>query len=61
LGSDPERLTNNNQAQNKQFSDATKGLTKEQKREVHNAITGKNMNYHEIKAIADQVKNGTYY
>lgn len=49
-----------NQAQNKQFNDATRGLTAAQKRTVHEAITGQNMNYHEIKEIADAVKAGTW-
>ena len=44
----------NNQAQNKQVSDIVRelGLTKGQRRKLHDAITGQDYGYHEIKAIA---------
>ncbi|MFW7382196.1 MAG: Hint domain-containing protein [Oligoflexus sp.] len=47
-----------NAAQNKQFSDATRGLTKDEKRRVHDEISGCNLDYHEIKRIADEIKRG---
>ena len=37
-----------NQAQNKQFRDATKGLTKDQKRALHNEISGEGLGFHDI-------------
>ncbi|SSC10987.1 hypothetical protein, partial [thiotrophic endosymbiont of Bathymodiolus puteoserpentis (Logatchev)] len=46
-----------NKRQNKQFADATRGLTKNQKKIVHRRISGKNHSYQEIKKIAEQVKN----
>ncbi|SMN17377.1 Hemagglutinin/hemolysin-related protein [uncultured Candidatus Thioglobus sp.] len=46
-----------NKRQNKQFSDAIRGLTKDQKKIVHRKISGKNKNYQEIKEIANQVRN----
>ena len=42
----------NNQSQNKQFKDATRGLDKGQKRAIHDEITGKGLGYHEIEEIA---------
>jgi len=48
----------NNQAQNKQFKDATSGLDKAQKRKVHDEISGQNLSFDEIKQVADDVKNG---
>jgi RHS repeat-associated protein len=48
----------NNQAQNKAFNDATRGLTQDQKRQVHDEITGQNLGYNDIKAIADEIKKG---
>jgi hypothetical protein len=46
-----------NQRQNKQFRDATRGLSEKQKTIVHRKISGKNKSYQEIKEIAGQVKN----
>ena len=41
------------------FRDATQGLSKGQKRIVHEQITGRNLSYQEIKEIAKEVvKNG---
>jgi hypothetical protein len=51
----------NNQAQNKQFRSivAELGLSKEQARGLHDEITGQNLGYHEIRAIAiDMFGNG---
>lgn len=48
----------NNKAQNKQFADATRGLTKAQKRKIHDMISGQNYSYHEIKALANAMKRG---
>jgi len=42
----------NNQSQNRQFKDATRGLDKGQKRAIHDEITGKGLGYHEIEEIA---------
>ena len=40
-----------NRAQNKQFRDATNGLTPDQQRIVHNKITKKGLGYHDIKVV----------
>ena len=50
----------NNQAQNKQARDAANkhGLSKEQKRKLHDEITGQNYGYREIEEIARRIKNG---
>ena len=45
----------NNQAQNKQFRDATRGLSKDQKRKLHEQITGQNLSFKEIKELADEM------
>ena len=50
----------NNQAQNRVFRHATRGLNKAQKRTVHDIITGGNYTYHEILEIAEAVKNGNW-
>ena len=44
-----------NKAQNKQFRDATKGLTPEQQRMVHDRITGKGFGYHGIKDMINDL------
>lgn len=41
----------NNVAQNKQFRSATQGLSQDQKRTVHDMISGENYSYHEIKDL----------
>ena len=51
VGKNKGNAPGNNQAQNKQFRDATKGLTPDQQRIVHDKITGKGLGYHEIKAV----------
>lgn len=50
----------NNQAQNKQARDAANkhGLNKEQKRKLHDEITGQNYSYREIEEIAKAIKEG---
>lgn len=57
---DGNKTPGNNQAQNKEFHDATRGLTKAQKRRVHEEITGKGYSYKQIKEIADAVKSGRF-
>ena len=47
----------NNQAQNKQFGDATRGLSNKQKRELHDDITKKGLGYQEIFEQAQAVRN----
>ena len=51
VGKNKGNAPGNNQAQNKQFRDATKGLTPDQQRTVHDEITGKGLGYNEIKAV----------
>ena len=50
----------NNQAQNKQVNDIVNKhkLTKEQRRELHDEISGQNYSYKEIEEIARDIKNG---
>jgi hypothetical protein len=50
----------NNQAQNKQVNDIVNklGLTKAQRRQLHDEITGQNYGYQEILKIAEYIKNG---
>ena len=54
-GSEWERVRGNaprnNQAQNKQFDDATKGLSKAEQELVHREITGKGFGYQKIQEI----------
>lgn len=57
---DGNKTPGNNQAQNKQFNDATRGLSEAQKQMVHQEITGKGYSYQQIKAIADAIKSGKY-
>jgi hypothetical protein len=45
----------NNQDQNKQFQDATRGLTKDQKRRIHDEISGENMSYKEIRELVKEM------
>jgi len=46
-----------NQRQNKQFKDATRGLSKEQKQKIHQEISKKGTSYQEIKQLAKEKKN----
>ena len=55
---DGNQTPGNNRAQNKQFNDATKGMSEAQKRRVHDEISGKGYNYHQIKEIADAIRGG---
>lgn len=45
----------NNQEQNKQFDDATRGLSKDQKRRIHDEISGQNMSYKEIRELVKEM------
>ncbi len=45
-----------NNAQNKQFEAATRGLSKSEKREVHDEITGQGLGFDEICEIADATR-----
>lgn len=51
IGKNKGNAPRNNKAQNKQFRDATKGLTPDQQRIVHDKITGKGLGYHDIKNV----------
>jgi hypothetical protein len=56
----PENGTpRNNDAQNKQFRDATRGLSEPQRRQIHDQISGQNLSYKEIKEIADSMRKGS--
>jgi hypothetical protein len=50
----------NNQAQNKQTRDAANKykLNKDQKRQLHDEVTGQNYTYQEILEIAKEIKEG---
>lgn len=51
IGKNKGNAPGNNQTQNKQFRDATKGLTPDQQRILHDIISGKGLGFHEIKAV----------
>ena len=57
IGKNKGKAPANNQAQNKQFGDATHGLSDKQKRELHDDITGKGLGYHEILEQARTMRN----
>ena len=44
-----------NEAQNRQANDARRGLTKAQKRQVHDKVSGKGLGYHDIVEEAEYV------
>ena len=46
----------NNKTQNKQFKDATRGLSKAKQRQIHDLITKKQFGYHDIAEIAKWFK-----
>ena len=53
----------NNQAQNKQFDDAVRdagGLSKDQRRRLHDEAGENNWGYHEIRQRAKEIKEGNY-
>lgn len=55
MGKGKGKMPGNNQTQNKQFKDATKGiLNKDQQRMLHNEITGEGLGFHDI---VDAAKN----
>ena len=48
----------NNRAQNQQFRDATRGLTKREKRRLHDEQRNKSSGYHDLKRRAEEIKKG---
>ena len=54
IGKPKGKTPGNNRAQNKQFKDATKGLSKKNRRIIHDDITKSGQGYHDIKAMADE-------
>ena len=52
IGKPKGKTPGNNQAQNKQFDDATKGLDYDQKDIVHRKFSHKGAGYHEIREFA---------
>jgi len=48
-------ILNFNQKENEKFRDATRGLTKDQKRRIHDKISGEDLTYHEIREIAEEM------
>ena len=56
IGNNKGETPRSNRAQNKQFKDATKGLSPQQKRRVHDAISKKGYGYHGIKDIINTIK-----
>lgn len=57
MGKSRGNAPRNNQTQNKQFKDATKGLSKDQKRTIHDQISHEGYGYQGIKSLADAVKS----
>ena len=55
IGKNKGNAPRNNQAQNKQFKEATKGLTPKQQRVVHDKITGKGLGFHEIAKVVEDL------
>lgn len=58
-GGDPatqEGVIGDNQRQNKQFRDATNGLSKEQQRQLHDEINRHRLTFSEIKERADAMR-----
>jgi len=56
LGRNNGNTPRNNQRQNKQFKDATKGLLKDQKRKVHDLISKQGYGYQDIIELLDWFK-----
>ena len=48
VGKGKGNMPGDHKKQNKQFEDATRGLTKDQQRILHDRISGKGLGYHEI-------------
>ena len=57
IGKPKGKTPGNNQAQNKQFRDATKGLSPSEQRAVHDQISKKGFGYHEIQKIAKNLRH----
>ena len=55
IGKIKGKTPRNNQVQNKQFHDATKKLSKANQRYIHRETSGRGMDYHEIKALAEEL------
>ena len=55
IGKQKNKAPGNNQVQNKQFDDATKGCTKAEQRILHDKITGQGLGYHEIVELAKEL------
>ena len=55
VGKSKGNAPRNNQAQNKQFRDATKGLNKDQQRALHDQITGEGLGFHDILDAAKKL------
>ena len=51
MGKSKGKTPGNNQAQNKQFKAATRGLSKSQQQRVHHDITGQGNGFHDIVAV----------
>lgn len=51
MGKNKGKTSRNNQVQNDEFNEATKGLSKRQKQIVHREITGQGMGLEEIKKV----------
>ena len=55
VGQSKGNAPGSNQAQNKQFRDSTRNLTPEQRRILHDRITGRGLGYHEIEALIKEL------
>ncbi len=61
IGKGKGKTPGNNQAQNKQVRDAGKGLTKDQKRIVHDEISQQGYGFHEIVDIINELFHACYW
>ena len=58
IGKNKGNAPRNNKVQNAQFEDATKGLSKDMKRRIHDKISGQGYGYHDIRNIAKDYYRG---
>lgn len=56
IGKSKGKTPRNNKAQNKQFNDATRGLSPQKKRIIHDLITGRELGFDDIEGIANEFR-----
>ena len=58
IGKNKGNAPRNNKVQNAQFEDATRGLSKDIKRRIHDKISNQGYGYHDIKNFAKDYYRG---